>query len=329
MAQLGVRTVNELVGRTDLLTFDRSKWSSVASHLDLTPILDNPWVKKGLPQYKTTAQPSQLKHILDHELIKLAQPAFKHGERVRFEQALNNENRTTGTMLSGEFVNTFGPEGLPDGSITVDFNGTAGQSFGAFLSHGITFNLEGEANDYVGKGLSGGKLVIYPSPESACKAAENVLIGNVALYGATRGRLYVNGQAGERFAVRNSGAKSVVEGVGDHGCEYMTGGRIIVLGETGKNFAAGMSGGIAYVFARDFDFIKRCNMELVQLEYPDEEDFGFLKMMLEKHHRYTNSIKAIEILSRWDSVKGHFVKVIPTEYKRVLAQKRNFKNVLA
>lgn len=329
MSKFGVRSVNELVGRTDLLYFNKSKAVETAGDLDLTPLLENPWATKGKPQHQTTLQPSRLEGVLDHQLIKLAQPIFKHGERVRFEQAINNENRTTGAMLSGEYTGRYGPQGLADGTITVDFNGTAGQSFGAFVGHGITFNLEGEANDYVGKGLSGGKLVIHPSPESACKAADNVLIGNVALYGATRGRLYVNGQAGERFAVRNSGAKAVVEGVGDHGCEYMTGGRVVILGETGKNFAAGMSGGIAYVFARDFDFKKRCNRELVELDYPEEEDFVFLRMMLEKHHRYTHSVKAIELISQWEVAKNHFVKVIPTEYKKVVTQKRNFENILA
>lgn len=329
MAELGIRTVNELVGRTDLLQFSKAKATDRAGDIDLTPILDNPFNEKGKEQYKTQLQPSRITEVLDHQLIKLAQPTFKHSERVRFEQHIHNENRTTGAMLAGQFTGQFGPEGLADGTITVDFHGAAGQSFGAFLAHGITFNLEGEANDYVGKGLSGGKLVIYPSPESECKAADNVLIGNVALYGATRGRLYVNGQAGERFAVRNSGAKAVVEGVGDHGCEYMTGGRVVVLGETGKNFAAGMSGGIAYIYAADFDFESRCNMDLVELEYPEEDDFTFLHMMLEKHHRYTNSVKAIELLSQWEIAKTHFLKVIPTEYKRVMAKKRDFENVMA
>lgn len=328
MAQLGIRTVNELVGRTDLLSFDKQKAMQYGGHIDLSLLLQHDFAADQRKQYKTTEQPSRTNDVLDHRLIELAQPTFKHGVQVRFEQSLHNENRTTGAMLSGHFSEKFGAEGLPDGSITADFYGTAGQSFGAFLAHGITFNLEGEANDYVGKGLSGGKLVIYPSPESACKAEDNLLIGNVALYGATRGRLYVNGQAGERFAVRNSGVKTVVEGLGDHGCEYMTGGRVVVLGETGKNFAAGMSGGIAYVFARDFDFAKRCNHELVQLEYPEEDDFNFLYTMLEKHHRYTNSVKAIELLSNWDLMKTHFVKVIPTEYKKVMAKKRDFQNVI-
>ncbi len=328
MAELGVRTVNELVGRTDLLHFDRSRAKGQVGNLDLTPILENPWAIHGNLQCKTNPQQDHLKCVLDHELIQLSQPTFKHGEMVRFELNVQNENRATGAMLSGRFVEAYGPEGLPDGTITVDFNGVAGQSFGAFLSHGITFNLEGEANDYVGKGLSGGKLVIYPSPMSTCKASENILIGNVALYGATRGRLYVNGQAGERFAVRNSGVQAVVEGIGDHGCEYMTGGRVVVLGETGQNFAAGMSGGTAYVFARDFDFTRRCNMELVQLEELEEDDYMVLKTMLEKHQRYTNSVKAFELLTDWEVLKYHFIKVIPVEYKRVMMQKRNFKKVI-
>lgn len=328
MAELGVKTIDELVGRTDLLHFDKAKASDRVGDLDLSPLLDNPWVIDDLLQCKTINQRDRLKDVLDHKLISLSQPTFKHGERVRFEQSINNEDRTTGAMLSGEYTRTYGPEGLPDGTITVDFNGTAGQSFGAFLSHGITFNLEGEANDYVAKGLSGGKLVIYPSPQSTYRAAENILIGNVALYGATRGRLYVNGQAGERFAVRNSGAQAVVEGIGDHGCEYMTGGRVVILGETGQNFAAGMSGGVAYVFARDFDFVKRCNMELVQLEHPEEDDFSMLHLVLEKHQRYTNSVKAFEILADWQVSRNNFVKVIPTEYKKVMMQKRNFNKVI-
>ncbi|MFT6871157.1 MAG: glutamate synthase domain-containing protein 2/glutamate synthase domain-containing protein 1 [Roseivirga sp.] len=328
MAELGVKTINELVGRTDLLHFDKAKASDRVGSLDLSPLLENPWATDDLLQCKTTNQRDRLKDVLDHELISLTQPTFKHGERVRFGQAINNENRSTGAMLSGVFTKAYGPNGLPDGTVTVDFNGTAGQSFGAFLSHGITLNLEGEANDYVAKGLSGGKIVIYPSPLSTYRAAENILIGNVALYGATRGRLYVNGQAGERFAVRNSGAQAVVEGIGDHGCEYMTGGRVVILGETGHNFAAGMSGGVAYVFARDFEFAKRCNMELVQLEHPAEDDFDMLRIMLDKHQRYTNSVKAFEILSDWTVTKSHFVKVIPIEYKKVMMQKRYFKKVI-
>jgi glutamate synthase (NADPH/NADH) large chain len=328
MAQLGVRTINELVGRTDLLSFQKEKAHDQVGSLDLSSLLDNPFVIQGQAQHQVQRQPNRLKEVLDHQLIALAQPTFEQTERVRFQQKIVSEDRTVGAMLSGEFAHQFGAEGLADGTITVDFKGTAGQSFGAFLSHGITFNLEGEANDYVGKGLSGGKLVVYPSLESSCKAHENILIGNVALYGATRGRLYCNGQAGERFAVRNSGAKAVVEGLGDHGCEYMTGGRVIVLGETGKNFAAGMSGGIAYVFEDGFDFIKRCNTQLVDLEYPEEDDFHFIYMMLEKQHRYTNSVRAIELMTQWEMSKSRFVKVIPREYKKVLQSQRNFEKIV-
>lgn len=328
MAQLGVRTVNELVGRTDLLSFNKDKANAQVGSLDLSPLLENPFVNNESAQHKSIQQPDRLSEVLDHQLMYLAQPTFEQNARVRFQQSIVSENRTVGAMLSGKFAQSFGAEGLADGTITVDFKGTAGQSFGAFLSHGITFNLEGEANDYVGKGLSGGKLVVYPSLESGCKAHENILIGNVALYGATRGRLYCNGQAGERFAVRNSGAKTVVEGVGDHGCEYMTGGRVIVLGETGKNFAAGMSGGIAYVFEDGFDFAKRCNTELVDLEFPEEDDFNFIYMMLEKHHRYTNSVRAIELISQWEMSRSRFVKVIPREYKKVMQAQRSFEKVV-
>ncbi len=328
MAQLGVKSVNELVGRTDLLSFNKDKARETVGTLDLSRLLDNPFVENGKTQFNSTSQPDRLTEVLDHQLISLAQPTFEQTERVRFQQGIGSEDRTVGAMLSGKFAQSFGADGLADGTITVDFKGTAGQSFGAFLSHGITFNLEGEANDYVGKGLSGGKLVVYPSLESECKAHENILIGNVALYGATRGRLYCNGQAGERFAVRNSGAKAVVEGVGDHGCEYMTGGRVIVLGETGKNFAAGMSGGIAYVFEDGFDFAKRCNTELVDLEFPEEDDFNFIYMMLEKHHRYTNSVRAIELISQWDMSRSKFVKVIPREYKKVMQAQRTFEKVI-
>lgn len=328
MTQLGVRTINELVGRTDLLSFNKGKSKDTVGSLNLSPLLENPFVANEAVQYKSKPQPNRLENILDHQLIELAEPVFQQNARVRFQQKIISENRTVGAMLSGKFAKNFGAEGLADGTITVDFRGTAGQSFGAFLSHGITFNLEGEANDYVGKGLSGGKLIVYPSPDTDCKAHENILIGNVALYGATRGRLYCNGQAGERFAVRNSGVKAVVEGVGDHGCEYMTGGRVIILGETGKNFAAGMSGGIAYVFEDGFDFTKRCNTELVELEFPQEDDFNFIYMMLEKHHRYTNSVRAIELISQWELSRSKLVKVIPREYKKVLQAQRSFEKVI-
>lgn len=318
MASLGVPTVAELIGRTDLLTFDRSKAKKHAGNIDLEALLQNPFKPKDHLSCKLEDQDHELDRVLDRKLIEQAQPALIRKEKVKIEFPINNQNRTTGAMLSGELAQLYGPDGLERNTIKVKFRGSAGQSFGAFLSRGITFTLEGEANDYVGKGLSGGKLVCYPHEVSDILAENNILVGNVCLYGATSGELYVNGKAGERFAVRNSGAWAVTEGVGDHGCEYMTGGRVIILGETGKNFAAGMSGGIAYVYVNNFDFTSRCNMELVELEAPDEDDIDFLLNQINRHSRYTKSKKAFEILSQWEYAKSKFVKVISTEYKQVL-----------
>lgn len=320
MASVGVRTVNELVGRTDLLSYNRSKANERVGSLDLTAILENPYAEAGKPQYKTEIQHHKLEKVLDHRLIELSAAALEKEEKVRFTLDINNQNRSTGAMLSGHIAKKFGAEGLEEDAIGVEFKGAAGQSFGAFLSKGVTFDLEGEANDYVGKGLSGGKLIAYPYFTSEFKASENVVIGNVALYGATSGELYVNGKAGERFAVRNSGANAVVEGIGDHGCEYMTGGKVVILGEIGKNFAAGMSGGVAYVYARDFNLEARCNTELVEFERPGREDFDEIFDMLDKHFMYAYSIRAFEIMSEWQEFKRFFVKVIPTEYKKVLEQ---------
>lgn len=320
MASVGIKTVNELVGRTDLLSYNRSKASERVGSLDLTAILENPYAQEGKPQYKTEIQNHKLEKVLDHRLIDLSAVALETEDKVRFKLDINNRNRSTGTMLSGLVAKKFGAEGLAEDTIGVEFKGAAGQSYGAFLAKGITFDLEGEANDYVGKGLSGGKLIVYPYFTSEFKASENVVIGNVALYGATSGELYVNGKAGERFAVRNSGASAVVEGIGDHGCEYMTGGKVVVLGEIGKNFAAGMSGGVAYVYARDFNLEARCNTELVEFERPSSEDFDEIFDMLDKHFMYAYSIRAFEIMSEWQEFKRFFVKVIPTEYKKVLEQ---------
>ncbi len=322
MASVGVKTVNELVGRTDLLHYNRSKASERVGSLDLTAILENPYATEGQPQYKTEVQDHKLGMVLDHQLIELSATALGAGEQVRFPMKINNQNRSVGAMLSGVVAKKFGADGLGEDSIAIEFKGTGGQSFGAFLAKGISFDLEGEANDYVGKGLSGGKLTVYPHLTSEFKASENVVIGNVALYGATSGELYVNGKAGERFAVRNSGAHAVVEGIGDHGCEYMTGGRVVILGETGKNFAAGMSGGVAYVYARDFNLEARCNKELVEFERPSREDFEEIYTMLEKHSTCAHSIRAFEIMNEWQEYKRFFVKVIPTEYKKVLEQQK-------
>jgi glutamate synthase (NADPH/NADH) large chain len=322
MASVGVKSVNELVGRTDLLAYNRSKADEKAGSLDLTPILENPYAIAGKPQYKTESQNHRLESILDHRLIELSRTALEKEEKVRFTLKINNQNRATGAMLSGAVARKFGANGLAEDTIGVEFKGVAGQSFGAFLNRGISFDLEGEANDYVGKGLSGGKLIVYPHITSDFKASENVVIGNVALYGATSGELYVNGKAGERFAVRNSGASAVVEGIGDHGCEYMTGGKVVILGETGKNFAAGMSGGIAYVYAKGFDMEARCNPELVEFERPGQDDFDEIFDLLDKHFMYAYSIRAFEIMSEWEESKHFFVKVIPTEYKKVIEQEQ-------
>ena len=329
MASVGVRTVNELIGRTDLLSYERSKANERVGSLDLSPILENPYAKTGQAQFKLEDQDHNLSEVLDQRLIELSKNALERQELTRFQLDIHNQNRSVGAMLSGEVAQRYGDKGLDDDTIGIDFKGAAGQSFGAFLSKGITFDLQGEANDYVGKGLSGGKLIVYPYITSDFKASENVVIGNVALYGATSGELYVNGKAGERFAVRNSGATAVVEGIGDHGCEYMTGGRVIILGETGKNFAAGMSGGIAYVFARDFDLESRCNKELVLFERPSREEFEEIRQLLDRHFTYAYSIRAMEIMSEWQENKRFFVKVIPSEYKKVLEEQLKEKNIEA
>jgi glutamate synthase (ferredoxin) len=260
-----------------------------------------------------------LARALDNTLISLASAALERREPVEIRLPIRNEHRTVGTMLGSEVTRKYGSDGLPDDTIQVDFTGSAGQSFGAFLPRGITMRLEGDANDFWGKGLSGGKLAVYPPRQSPFASHENVIVGNVCLYGATSGEAYVRGIAGERFAVRNSGAIAVVEGVGDHGCEYMTAGRIVVIGRTGRNFAAGMSGGVAYVLDADSRFASRCNQQMVDLEpLESEEDVEFVRMMLRRHVRYTNSGRAVSLLADWLDEQSRFVKVIPRDYKRVL-----------
>jgi glutamate synthase domain-containing protein 3 len=259
-----------------------------------------------------------LEEALDNKLIELCRKSIEDKAQVRFHSIINNTNRTVGTMLSSEIAKRYGMAGLRSDTIQVDFTGTAGQSFGAFLSHGITFRLEGDANDYVGKGLSGGKIIIMPPADSPFAPEENVIAGNVVLYGAIKGEMYLRGIAGERFAVRNSGAKAVVEGVGDHGCEYMTGGRVVVLGDVGRNFAAGMSGGIAFVWDRNRMLEKLYNPGMVEL-FPVEqdEDIAELRQLIERHFRYTSSYLARHIMRDWNYCLTQFVKVYPTEYRRV------------
>jgi glutamate synthase (NADPH/NADH) large chain len=271
----------------------------------------------------TMEQDHGLELALDNRLIDMARAAIDRGEKVNIQMPIVNTNRTVGTMLSNTIVNKWGERGLPLDTIHTKFNGSAGQSFGAFLTRGVTLELEGDSNDYVGKGLSGGRLIVYPPKESTFEAEDNVIIGNVALYGATTGRAFFRGRAAERFCVRNSGARAVVEGVGDHGCEYMTGGRAVILGPTGLNFAAGMSGGVAYVWDVQGDFASKCNRGMVDLDpVEDDDDVSELRELIELHLEYTKSKVASRILDDWPDVLSQFVKVMPTDYKRVLAERK-------
>ncbi|XP_057452987.1 glutamate synthase [NADH], amyloplastic isoform X2 [Lotus japonicus] len=327
MAQLGFRTVNEMVGHSDMLEVDKEvvKSNEKLENIDLSLLLrPAAELRPEAAQYCVQKQDHSLDMALDNQLISLSSAALEKGLPVYIETPIYNVNRAVGTMLSHEVTKRYHLAGLPTDTIHIKFNGSAGQSFGAFLCPGITLELEGDSNDYVGKGLSGGKVVVYPPKGSNFDPKENIVIGNVALYGATRGEAYFNGMAAERFCVRNSGAKAVVEGVGDHGCEYMTGGTVVVLGKTGRNFAAGMSGGIAYVLNADGKFQSRCNLELVDLDkVEEEEDIVTLKMLIQQHQRHTNSLLAKEVLDNFGNLLPKFVKVIPREYKRVLASMKS------
>jgi glutamate synthase (NADPH/NADH) large chain len=324
MASLGIRTFNELIGRVDLLETDAAITHWKAKGIDLTPLLTP--AQKPHPNvevYNTRQQDHQLDLSLDNELIRRCRRAIDRREKVSFEMKIVNTNRTVGTTLSHEIAKRWGDELLPDGTIHIKFKGSAGQSFGAFLAKGVFLELEGDANDYVGKGLSGGRIVIYPPKNSSFAAENNIVAGNVLLYGATSGQAFFRGRAAERFAVRNSGAQAVVEGVGDHGCEYMTGGRVVVLGPTGRNFAAGMSGGIAYVWDPEGDFISRCNLGIVELEKVEApDDVAELLNLIQLHRQYTGSTVAEKILSSWPECTAQFVKVMPIDYKRVLRERR-------
>jgi len=320
-----------------------------ARGLDLSGVLHPVSTEPGVAIYNCEPQVHGLEKALDHQLIEAARPAIDQQEQVEFSSPIANTNRTVGAMLSGEIARRYGHQGLPDGTVKVRFKGSAGQSFGAFLSHGVTFELEGDTNDYIGKGLSGGRIVVYPPRASRFRPEENIIIGNTALYGAISGECFIRGVAGERFAVRNSGVTAVVEGLGDHGCEYMTGGIVVVLGRTGRNFAAGMSGGIAYVLDESEDFPVRCNMAMVDLQPIEDEDRRLeqlehqggdleghgkvdlvndmtrfdmqrLRGLIELHHEYTGSERAAEILADWESWLPKFVKVMPVEYRRALQE---------
>jgi glutamate synthase (NADPH/NADH) large chain len=346
MADLGFRTVQEMVGRVDKLDMNGAIAHWKAKGVDLSRVLFAASPKPGAHIHHCEAQNHGLESALDHELIAAARPSIENGQPVRLERGVRNVDRTVGAMLSGEVARVHGHAGLPEDTITVRFTGTAGQSFGAFLARGVSLELVGDGNDYVGKGLSGGRIVVRPPEEAPRDPSENIIVGNTVLYGAIAGEAYFQGVAGERFAVRNSGAVAVVEGTGDHGCEYMTGGVVVVLGRTGRNFAAGMSGGEAYVYDPDGDFAQRCNMAMVRLdkiaaatgtEDPEQprqrsvsvSDAGMgdllrfdaerIRILMERHLRYTGSARAKEILDGGEAMLAKFVKVMPLDYAKALA----------
>ncbi|MEO7242303.1 MAG: glutamate synthase subunit alpha, partial [Variovorax sp.] len=336
MAELGIARFDDLIGRADLLDTKKGIDHWKASGLDFSRLFAQPNVPLDVPRHHVEDQDHGLAHNLDTRLIEKCRPAIDKGERVQFIEVARNVNRSVGTKLSGVLTRAH-PEGLPDNTIHIQLEGTGGQSFGAFLARGITLYLIGDANDYTGKGLSGGRIVVRQSLDFGGEATRNTIVGNTVMYGATTGEAFFCGVAGERFAVRLSGATAVVEGTGDHGCEYMTGGTVAVLGKTGRNFAAGMSGGIAYVYDEDGQFASRCNPSMVKLEpvmsateqgvsvnrnvwHRAEADEVILKKLLADHHRWTGSRRARELLDTWATSRGKFVKVFPTEYKRALVE---------
>jgi glutamate synthase domain-containing protein 2/glutamate synthase domain-containing protein 3 len=321
MAQLGVAKFDDLVGRTDLLRTDEAIDHWKARGVDLSRLLAPPDAPPEVPRHRVRPQDPVLDDHRDHEIMRLAEPALERGEPVSFSIGVENKHRCVGGLISGEIARRYGAEGLPEGTIDVRVDGSGGQSFGGWLAPGVTLTLHGDANDYTGKGMSGGVLAVRPPEGTRFVPEENVLIGNTVLYGATEGRAFFRGLAGERFGVRNSGVSAVVEGVGDHGCEYMTGGRVVVLGPAGRNFAAGMSGGDAYVLDPDGAFPGRCNTEMVELEEPSDDDFAALRALVEEHRERTGSEVAERVLADWDALRGAWVKVMPMDYKRVLRER--------
>ena len=322
MAKLGFRTINEMVGRTDMLKVDEKRRTPKTAHLDLSAVLKPAWqMRPGAATYRVRAQDHKLYIRLDNKFIDESEPALTKGLPVHVDCDVTNTDRALGTSLSYRVSKMYGEEGLPKDTIHISMKGSAGQSLGAFLAPGITIELEGDANDYVGKGLSGGRLIVYPPKQSKFKAEENIIIGNVCLYGAISGEAFIRGIAAERFAVRNSGAYAVVEGTGDHGCEYMTGGRVVVLGSTGRNFAAGMSGGIAYVLDTAHTFASKVNQEMVELgKVTDPREIAELRGLIEDHRHYTGSEVADRVLHDFHHLLPLFVRVMPYDYKRVLEE---------
>ena len=320
MAQLGFKTINEMVGRTDRLEAKKAVDHWKARGLDFSKILFQPDVGPEVGRYCQMEQDHGLDKSLDLTvLLDLCKPAIEKREKVVAALPIKNVNRVVGTIVGSEITRQHGPDGLPEDTIQIHFKGSAGQSFGAFMPKGMTFTLEGDSNDYLGKGLSGGKLILYPPAGSTFTPEENMITGNVALYGATGGEAYIRGMAGERFAVRNSGVSAVVEAIGDHGCEYMTGGRVVILGPAGRNFAAGMSGGEAYVLDEAGDFPVRVNKQMVALEKLDDPaEIEEVRQMIQRHANYTKSQRAAQVLASWSQMAPKFVKVMPKDYKRML-----------
>ena len=345
MAQLGIRKFDDLIGRSDLLDMRKGIEHWKASGLDFGRLFAQPQVSADVPRFQTLEQEHGLEKALDNVLIAKSRAAIDKGEKVQFMEHARNVNRSVGAMLSGA-VTKVHPQGLPDNTIHIQLEGTGGQSFGAFLCKGITLYLIGDANDYTGKGLSGGRVVVRPSIDFRGAAVNNTIVGNTVMYGATSGEAFFSGVGGERFAVRLSGATAVVEGTGDHGCEYMTGGTVAVLGKTGRNFAAGMSGGIAYVYDEDGQFAKRCNTAMVSMDkvlsaaeqeasqdkaiwHQGQTDEAQLRKLLEAHNRWTGSKRARDLLDNWEVSRAKFVKVFPNEYKRALGEMHMKKTAVA
>jgi glutamate synthase domain-containing protein 3 len=324
MAELGFRTVAEMIGRTDVLDYMDAEDHWKAQGLDFSRLLHRQEsADPSEPVYCDREQDHGLEKALDHQLIAQSQPALNKGKAVNIDLPIHNSNRTVGAMLSGKIAKAFGEDGLPEDTINIKLTGSAGQSFAAFLARGININLLGDTNDYMGKGMSGGRIVVQPHPDATFVAEENIIIGNVAMYGATGGEVFIRGIAGERFCVRNSGVKTVVEAVGDHGCEYMTGGVAVILGSTGRNFGAGMSGGIAFVYDKEDCLGISFNDGMADMEaVTDPEDIGILKGLIEDHKKYTGSAPATEILADWDAALKRFKKIMPRDYRRVLEERK-------
>ncbi|MEO0470835.1 MAG: hypothetical protein AAF206_14505 [Bacteroidota bacterium] len=322
MAKLGFRTVDEMVGQADRLAIrpDLPHWK--LNTLDLSPILYREEADARVGLFKQQEQDHGISDVLDWELIREAQDTLRDGLPTFKTFPLTSVNRAVGTMLSSQISKLYGKEGLPEGTLHFKFRGSAGQSFAAFGAPGIRFELVGEANDYFGKGLSGSQLIVYPDKRAHYRAADNMIIGNVAFYGATAGEAYIRGRAGERFCVRNSGITAVVEGIGDHGCEYMTGGTVVILGSTGRNFGAGMSGGTAYIFDPDHQFRQNCNTEQIIFDRFDIDDTQLLQSLIRRHYYFTGSEQALWMMHHWAEVKTSFVKVMPVEYKAILDQRK-------